>query len=164
MKKRTEIILVIVVVAAIISKFWLDYSRKTLEIEMDMCDTKGNVIHVIVNGVVHRKSGRDWRRFEGEICYDNKVFVNGTYEQEDRLVTTEFEASQTSIISLPTEWIASFSVAERENNIYYFMTYQTNEESENPWTSREDNTFQYFGPASTKEEAEKIQKAWVKKD
>lgn len=160
MKRSTKVIIVIVVVAAIVSKFWLDYSHRTLDLEMDMCDERGNVVHVMVNAVMHRRLGRAWRLdgFDGEICFDNKVFIRGIYE-EDSLVTAEFENS-----TWPDEWISSFSVADMEDGTYYFMVYQTRGESKDHWEAREDNTFHYFGPASTKEEAEKIRKAWVQKD
>ena len=163
MKKSTKVILAAVAIAAILllsSEIWRNYSRRVLDLDMDMCDENGNVVHVIVDATQHRKPGESWR-FIGQIYFDGKIFTNGRYEEE-RLVTTEFIAS--GQWAWPDEWSSSFSVAEKKDGTYYFMTYQLRGDCKDSWYANKDNTFQYFGPASTKEEAERIRDLWVQRE
>lgn len=160
MKRFAKVIAVVVTIGMITSKLYLDYSCRILDFEMDMCDEKGNVIHVAVDGILYRKSGKRWR-LEGKICYGSKVFVNRGYDQ-DGFVREELKVSQDW--SWPDEWISSFSVADIGENTYYFMVYQLRGSSKNHWDATENNTFSYFGPASRKEEAEKIRRAWVQRE
>ncbi|MDE6874294.1 MAG: hypothetical protein K2P87_07525 [Lachnospiraceae bacterium] len=151
MKRTTKIILAAVAIAAILllsSEIWRNYSRRLLDLDMDMCDENGNVIHVTVDAVLHRKKGILWG-FEGQIRYDGKVFTDWRYDP-DRLVLGEYAAS--GKWGRPDEWLNGFLVADRKDGTYYFMTYQ---ESVNG------KVIDYFGPASTKEEAERINDIWV---
>ena len=94
MKKTTKIILATIAITAIFllsSEIWRNYSRRVLDLDMDMCDENGNVVHVTVDATQHRKPGESWR-FIGQIYFDGKIFANGRYEEEERLVTTEFNA------------------------------------------------------------------------
>ncbi len=87
MKKSTKIILAAVAIAAIFllsSELWRNYSRRVLDLDMDMCDENGNVVHVTVDATQHRKPGGSWR-FIGQIRFNGKIFTNGRYEQQRRV-------------------------------------------------------------------------------
>lgn len=144
-------------------KLWTNYSHRAINLEMDMCDENGNVIHVTVDGVLRRGWGEPWK-FKGEICYDGKIFTDWE-EYRDGLVPLEFKASG-KIMGLPKEWLNSFEVADREDGTYYFMPYQRQGEIRQDGHSRsmvfrEDDSVNYFGPASTGEEAKRIRDLWV---
>lgn len=117
MKKSSKILIIITVVAFMVM-LWLNYSRRVLDIEMDMCDENGNVIHVAVDAVLHRKPGKSWK-FKGEVRYGDKVFTNWKYDPY-RLVTVEYAASGNG--EWPKEWLNSFWVADRKDGTYYFTT------------------------------------------
>ena len=154
-KKSSKILNILALAALIISiaaKLWMSYSRKPLDLEMDMCDLNGNVIHVTVDAVLHRGLKEPWNwKFKGELQFGDKVFTDSKWEE--RLVPPDMKYST---MARPKEWVNSFRFREKEGETYYFMPYQCGYE-EGDYTN-------YFGPASTKEEAERICDIWVHRE
>lgn len=161
MRKSCKVVIVAlvsisVIIAAI--KIWTNYSRKILDLEMDMCDENGNVIHVIVDAVLRRGWGESWK-FHGKIYYGDKTFTD--WEYGDQLVTVEFKESGNW--NWPEEWINGFLFVERKEGTYYFMTYQQLGEVYRDASGKYSypNHTNYFGPANTKEESDRISDIWV---
>lgn len=146
--KKISIIILIITIVAFVGILWRNYSRRVLDLDMDMCDENGNVIHVKVDAILHRKPGKSWK-FEGEVRYGDKVFTSWKYDPSWRFVPVGLETSER--MDSFYEWLNGFLVADRKDGTYYFMTYQQKGGSD---------AINYFEPASTKEEAERIEEIW----
>lgn len=144
---------VFIIIAGVL--LWKHCSYKPVSLEIEMCDENGNVIHVSVDGGLRyqwkKLAWNESWKFEGEVCFDGKVFTTGSYYYPEMLVPLEWKDE----FRFPPEWVNCFRFLEWEGETYYWMSYQNPEEAASP-SDLSTCGRNYYGPSTSEEESERI--------
>lgn len=151
MKKSSKIFIALTIVLLLVGaavKIWGSYFYRVLDFELDMYGENDEVVHVVVDGKVHRKYRGLWK-FEGEVQVGDRVFTD--FPPYDSLVPLEWVQSGNHKPFGWTEWLNCFFPIDLDDGgTYYYMTYQMKGLAGDT----------YLGSASSKEEYDQIDQIW----